>query len=118
MEGRIYDLDLICNFLNDFRMNDLLFQFCHVSIINFLADYLIQSLVHGFPLVHGLYFMIVCNILHFCNDLFISGGSYLCTILPVCLISVVFRGVVASCDHNTGNAVQGTQCKGKLRSRS
>ena len=43
------------------------------------------------------------------------GGCYLCAVLPVSLVSVILRGIVACGDDNTGNAAQCAECKGKLR---
>ncbi len=41
--------------------------------------------------------------LYLVDDLMILGGSYLCTVLPVNLVAVVFRRIVARRYNDTGN---------------
>ena len=45
----------------------------------------------------------------------IMGRGELCAILPVYLVAVVFRRIVACSDIDAGDAAQLTHCKGKLR---
>ena len=118
VERRIYDPDIIRHFLDDFRVDDLLFQFHHISVVNFSADHLIKACFYRFVLIHCLYLMIIRNFLHFFNNFFILRSGHLSAILPICLISIVFRRIMACRDHNTGNTSKIAQGKRKLRRRA
>ncbi len=82
-------------------MDDLFFELCNIGIINLRSDHGEKPCFHCFCFIHGLYGMKICDISHFRDDLFILGCGNLCAILPVYLVAVVFRRIVACGDHNT-----------------
>jgi len=99
-------------------MKNLLLDCCHVSIFHVLAYYLVQA--HSLSVFSADSFHIcpICNSIYPGNDFFISGGCYLCSILPVYLITIILRRIVGGCDRHTGCASQEANCKGKLRCRA
>ena len=99
VERCVYDLNIISHLFDHFRMDDLFFQFFHVSVVDLFSDHLIQAFIHGLLLIHGLYIIIVRHRAHFFDDIFIFGCRHLGTVLPVRLIAVVLRRVMA-CRHN------------------
>ena len=82
-------------------MNDLLLQLLHVRIIDLFADHDIESGLLSLLLVHRLHIMIIRHGVHLADDLFILGRCHLCAVLPVYLVSVIFRRVMAGCYHDT-----------------
>ena len=114
VEGGVYNLDIISHFLNHFGMDDLFFQLYHISIVDFGADYLVKPCCRGGILIHGLHIGIIGNRLHLIDDFLILGRGHLGAVLPVYLIAVIFRRVMACRYHDSGDATQGAQRKGKL----
>ena len=114
-QGRVYNLDIVRYLLDDLRVDDLLLQLRHVGVVDFFADDLIQALFHGLGLIHGLHGVVVLDGLDFLDDLFIEGRGDLGAVLPVYLVAVVLRRVVAGRHHDARRAAQGAQRKGKLR---
>ena len=55
------------------------------------------------------------HIVHFRNDLLVSGSRNLRAILPITLVTVVLRRVMTGRDHDTGDTAQLPQCKGQFR---
>ena len=99
-------------------MNDLLFQLCHVLVVDFLADHLIKVSLDRRILIHGLTCMEILDCLDFVDNLGILWRCHLCAVLPVYLIAVVLGRVMACRNDNTCRAAQRAESKGKLRSRS
>ena len=117
-ERGIYNLDVLSHLLDDIGMNDLLFQLCHVLVVDFLADHLIEVSLDRRILIHGLTCMEILDCLDFVDNLGILGRCHLCAVLPVYLIAVVLGRVMACRNDNTCRAAQRAEREGKLRSRS
>ena len=117
-EGRVHDLDVVSHFRNHLRVDDLLLQLCHVSVVDLFSNHLIQPLLLGLILGHGLHCMVVPDSLHFLNDLPVIGSRHLGAVLPVHLVAVILGWIVACRDHNSRRAAQGAQGKGKLGRRA
>ena len=115
VERRVNDPDIVSHLLNHFRMDDLLFQFFHVSVVDLFSDHLIQSFIHGFLLIHGFHVIVIRHRTDFFDDFAVSGRSHLCTVLPVCLIAVILRRIMACRHYDTGNAAKFSDRKGKFR---
>ena len=116
VEGRVDDADVVRHLPDHLGMDDLLLQLHHVGVVDLGTDHLIQPFLHGLFLRHGLHGMIIRHRLHLGDDLLILGGGHLRAVLPVYLIAVVLRRIVAGRHNDTGDAAQGTQREGKLRS--
>ena len=115
VERRVDDADVVRHLLNHLGMDDLLLQLHHVGVVDRGTDHLIQPFLHGLFLRHGLHGMIIRHRLHLGDDLLILGGGHLRAVLPVYLIAVVLRRIVAGRHNDSGDAAQGTQREGKLR---
>ena len=63
LKGGINDLNIVCNFRNDLRMDDLLFQLCHISVVDLFSNDVIESRFGSLFFVHALYGMIIGDIL-------------------------------------------------------
>ena len=84
-------------------MDYLLFQLFHVSHIDLFTDKLIQPRCHRVFPRHGLYRMEIRHIVYFSDDLLILRSRYLRAVLPVNLIAVVLRRIMARRHNNAGN---------------
>ena len=114
VEGCVYNLDIIRHLLNHFGMDDLLFQFHHIGVVDFGTNYLVQARRHGSLFVHGQNIRIIGHSLYFIDDFLVFGSRNLSAVFPVNLIAIIFRRIMACRYHNTGNAAQCTQSEGKL----
>ena len=90
----------------NFRIDGNSMNLTQVFIINFLTDNLNQFLI-------AFEFNIRCrsNLVHFLNNTFIMRGKNLSSIVPICLITVIFFRIVRSCKNNTALASQMTNSK-------
>ena len=71
-----------------------------VSIVNLFTDNSVETCSYGSLLVHGLSLFDLKS-LNAVHDSCIVWRSDLCAVLPVNLVSVVFRRIVACCDIYT-----------------
>ncbi len=115
MKRCIDDLYIISHLPDHFRMNDLLFQLFHISVVDLFANHLIQAFIHGFLLIHGLHIIVIRYRAHFLDDLPVLWSRHLGAILPVRLIAVILRRIMTCCHYNTGNAAKLPDREGKLR---
>ena len=58
------------------------------------------------------------NIIHFINDTCIMRCQYLCTIIPVCFVTIVFFRIVRSSQDNTALAAKVADSERHFRSRT
>ena len=117
-KGRIHDLDIVCHFSNYIGMNNLLLKLRHILVVNFLSDDLIQPLLQGLSLGHSLYGVVILDTLHLFDDLPVLGSGNLGAVLPVYLIAIVFRRIVAGRYHDARGTAQSAKGKGKLWRRT
>ena len=114
----VNDLQIPALCLDRIHMDDLFLKLCHVSIIDSLSDHFEKSCLYCVFLVHGLYGIPVGDCLYLAHDTGIMRWCDLRAVLPVNLVSVVFRRIVAGCYVDTCHTAQMTYCKGKLRCRT
>ena len=111
----VYNLDIVSHFGDYLGMDDLLLQFRHIGVVDLFADNPVKPLLLRFGLVHGLHGMIVLDGLDFLDNLLIIGRRHLCAVLPVYLVAVVFRRIVARRYHDARGTPQRAKGEGKLR---
>ena len=58
------------------------------------------------------------NCIHFVDDTFIVWSQYLCTIVPICLVTVVFLRIVRSSQNDTALATEVTDGERHFRCRT
>ena len=87
-------------------MDDLLLKLLHVGIVDILVDGIVQSLLNGLFLIHGLAVIVIGNRLNLVDYINIPGRGYLGAVLPVSLVSVIFRRIMAGRDHDAGRTSQ------------
>ena len=120
VEGSEDDLEFVCNFCDGISVDSLGHDVCKECLVSLFAQHFDQAFGHCLVKVHGLKagedidsFHLLCN---FCCRL----GRQLSTVRPVYLVTIVFLGVVACGDVDTGSTAimndseaqfgSGTQC--------
>ena len=95
------------------RINRNGFHHVQINLINVFTDNLNQIRI-------SLEFNISSrsNGIHFINDTLIMRSQHLCTIIPICLITVVFFRIVRSSQNDTTLATEVTDSKRHFRSRT
>ncbi len=111
----VYNADILLGCINGILMDHLAFQLCDIRIIDIAADVLVQTGRLCRSLVHGFHLVIIRHRAHLCHNAGVVGRGDLCAVLPVYLVTVVFRRVVAGGDVDACDAVQLTHRIGKLR---
>ena len=114
----INDLQVFALCLNGILMDHLFFQLFHIGIVNLLTDHFIKACFFCLSLVHGFYSIPVGDRLYLSHDSGVMRRSDLSAVLPVYLVSIVFRRVMAGSDINSRNTAKVTDCKRKFRCRS
>ena len=85
-------------------MYHLFLKFCNVAIVHFLPDNFIESGLLCFLKPHGLYRIIIRNCLNLIHNSFVMRRGNLCAILPVYLVSIILRRIMAGRNVNSGYA--------------
>ena len=98
--------------LNDLRVNTDGLYLIKINLINLFADNLYQCFIAFELNIFDL------NFVHFINDSLVMGRKYLCTILPVSLVTIVFTWVMTCCNVHTSLCLQMTNSKRALWSRA
>ena len=95
------------------RINRNGFHHVQINFINVFADNLNQIRI-------SLEFNVSSrsNGIYFVDDAFIVWSQYLCTIVPICLVTVVFLRIVRSSQNDTALATEVTDSKRHFRSRT
>ena len=115
VERRVDDLDVVRHLADDFGMDDLLLQRFHVRVVDFLAEVLQKALLQRFLFGHRLHVFKALNCVDFRDDTGVMRRRHLRAVLPVRLVSVVLRRVVARRDLDAGLAAEITEREGLLR---
>ena len=112
VDRSINDLQILLT-LDHFRINRDGMYLTQVFVIHLLTDNLNQILVSFKLDILGR-----SNFIHFVNDTLVMRSQYLCAIIPISLVAVVFLRVVRSCQDNTALASQMTDGKRHFRCRT
>ena len=99
-------------------MDHLALQRLDIRIIDVFSDHLIEPLLFCLFFLHGIHLCIVCHSLYLSHDAGVMRRCDLCAVLPVNLVAVVLRRVVAGGDVDAGDTMQCADCKGQLRCRT
>ena len=99
-------------------MDHLLLKFCNIAIVHFLPDHFIESGFLCFLNPHSLNRIIIRNCLNLSHDSFVMRRGDLCAILPVYLVSIILRRIMAGCNVNSGYASKGANSIRKFRRRA
>ena len=118
MERCIDNADIIRHLPDDLRMDDLLLEGFHVSVIDFSAEIDKKSLLRRFLLRHGLHLIVAGDRIDIRDDACVMRRCHLSAVLPVYLVAIVFRRIVACRDLYTGLASEIPKRKGFLRNRA
>ncbi len=112
VEGRVDDLHVLRHLRDHFGMDDLLFQLRHVLVVDLLADDHIETSLLRLFLVHGLYRVVIRYVIDLCDNLLILGRRHLRAVLPIALVTVVLRRIVARRDHDTRDTAKLSEREG------
>ena len=115
VERRINDRDLILHLVNRLLVHNLGFHVGNIFVVNLLADHLVLARSQGGSLVRSLHRGQILDRKHFLRHALIVGRRKLGAVLPVYLVAVVLRRIVAGGDIDAGHAAQLTHRKGELR---
>ena len=117
MKRRVYDFKIFLYLVNGVLVKHLLFELGNVSVVNVSSDHFVETSLFGGLFGHCLDCRKIGHCLYFVHNAFIVRRCDLCSVLPVYLVSVVFRRIVARCNIDSGNTSKLSDCKRKLRSR-
>ena len=115
VKRRVHNADLVLHLINGLLVHNLGLDLGNVLVVDFPADNLILACCCGRCLVRGLYRGQVLYGQHFLCHTFVVRRCKLGAVLPVYLVSVVLRRVMAGCNIDAGYASQFPHCKGQLR---
>ena len=99
-------------------MNHLIDKLYIIIFIYRCRNHVIKSCCNSCIILHREHLVIALYLRYMCQNILIMWRCDLCTILPIHLISIVFRWIVAGCNYNTGHAAKLSHCIGKLRCRA
>ena len=115
VERCIHNGDLVLHLVNGLLVHNLGLYLGNILVINLLADHLVLARCRCGCLVRGLYRGQILNGQHLISNALVMRRCKLGAVLPIYLIAVVFRRVVAGCDVDAGNTAKLPDCKGQLR---
>ena len=111
MKWCVYYLDIVCNLRNYVAVDGLLYERLIIVLINTCRNHTEQTVCNRLVLVHGLDILVSLYIRHMLQDILILRGYDLAAVLPVHLIAVVLRWIVACCYHDSGYTSKLSHCK-------
>ena len=112
----VNDCNLVLHLVNGLLVHNLGLYLGNVLIVDFFANDFVFACCQCRGLVRGLNRGQILYGQHLVGNALVMGRGELGAVLPVYLVAVVFRRVMACRDINSCNAPQLTHCKGKLRS--
>ena len=112
----VHDADLVLHLVNGLLVHDLGLDLGNILVVDFSADNLVLACSRGRSLVRGLYRGQVLYGQYLLCHALVMRRRKLGAVLPVYLVSVVLRRVMAGRDVNTGYASQFPHRKGQFRS--
>ena len=118
MKWCVYDLDVFCHLLNDFRMNGQITKLCKILLIHIIWNYFIQTSLDCFFFRHSLYHIKRSYLANLIHNTGVVWWCYLRTVLPVYLVSIILSRIVACCNYDTCNTAKFSYCKRKFRNRT
>ena len=104
MKRGVNNGDVLLHLVDGILVYNLCFNMCDVFVIDFLADHLIEACCHGILCAHGLHGGQILNGQNLLSYTLVMRRSELSAVLPVYLVAVVLRRVVACGYVNAGNA--------------
>ena len=111
MKRRIYNLDAVLHLVDGVLIDHLGLYLSDVFVVDLRSDNLIfsglYSLLHG----GGLHCGQILNRQNLLRNSLVMRRRKLSAVLPVYLVSVVLRRVVAGSDIDAGDAAQLADCK-------
>ena len=118
VERRVHQLEIIGNLLYAVRIYRNLNDFAEVSLVGLLRQNTDQTVFDGLIVVCSFYTGEDIGLCHFAGNHVCLGRRKLRAVLPVNLVAVVLRRVVAGGDVDAGDAAKLADGKGKLRRRA
>ena len=118
MERCEYDLHVLCHLIDVLASNRSLHDLADVCLIHLIAENLNKAFSQSLIIVHCLYVLEDIYLCYFGRYNVCMLRSELRAVCPVCLVSVVFLRIVASCDVDACDRTGLSDCKRKLRCRT
>ena len=115
VKGGVDDGDLVLHLVDGLLVHHLGLHLGDVFVVDVGADYLIQAGGRSAGLVRGLNRGQVLDGQNFLGHALVVGRSELGSVLPVYLVAVVLRRIVAGGDIDTRDTAQLAHCEGQLR---
>ena len=115
MKRGIYDADLILHLINGLLVYNLSFYLSNVLVVDLFPDDLILACRNGRSLICGLYAGQILNGKNLLCYALVVRRCKLCAVLPVYLVAVVLRRIMAGSDVDACHAAQLADSKGQLR---
>ena len=100
---------------DSFRIDRNGFNLFQIRFINVFADNLNQT---GSRITPEFNVGSRSYLIHFIDNSFIMRCQYLCTIIPISLVTVIFFRIMRSCQNNTALTTEVTDSKRHFRSRA
>ena len=104
MERGVNDGDVFLHLVDGILVYNLCFYMSNIFVINFFADHFIKTGRHSILCAHGLHGGQILNGQNLFRYTLVMRRSKLSAVLPVYLIAVILRRVVACGYVNAGNA--------------
>ena len=104
MKRGVNDGDVLLHLVDGILVYNLCFYMGDVFVINLFADNLVKACCHGILCAHGLHGGQILNGQNLFRYTLVMRRSKLSAVLPVYLIAVILRRVVACGYVNAGNA--------------
>ena len=98
MERGVHNGDIFLHLVDGILVYDLCFYMSDVFVIDLFADHFIKTCCHGILCAHGLHGGQILNGQNLFGYTLVMRRSELSAVLPVYLVAVVLRRVVA-CRH-------------------
>ena len=114
----IHDRDLILHAVNRALIDYLCLDLCNIFVVDRCTDDLVESFCLCLLCSHRLNGGKIGDRHNFLSHALVMRRCKLCAVLPVNLVAVVLRRVVAGGDVDAGDAAKLADGKGKLRRRA
>ena len=111
----IHDRDLILHAVNRALIDYLCLDLCNIFVLDRCTDDLVESFCLCLLCSHRLNGGKIGDRHNFLSHALVMRRCKLCAVLPVNLVAVVLRRVVAGGDVDTGDTAQLAHCEGQLR---
>ena len=114
----INDCNVFCHLLDNLRMDREITEFSEILLINLVGNNLIETCFNRLILIHCLNHIKGSHLGNLIHNVGVMWRSYLCAILPIYFISIVFSWIMTCSNNNTCDTSKLTNCERQLRNRT